>query len=302
MGALGSRGNSSDLRRLSPLRTQDLKWSSHPDVCLRCFLFMLSHPGKRVQDTADLLTGPDKKKHQATLESIDESKLEYSGLKNGAVDLESCIGYTVRAPYIIYNAREFIKEHSLDIAKVHGIDTSKGSRKIKFTSIKNERGQTEDVVMARAGPRKLDVTYSTGVKMSEAIMEKLIRKGQTSGTFKWATAPEQHTALAFHKNFTRTPTDQQLKAKCERAVKWLADNEEGAEAAGDDEDAVGAAPTKDNAGLQMPGEDDHATPKAKAKSKVRVRSGGTRSDFDTPPAKKPRQGRLEVASLGHRKA
>ena len=131
--------------------------------------------------------------------------------------------------------------------------------------------------------------------MSEAIMEKLIRNGQTSGTFKWATAPEQHTALAFHKNFTRTPTDQQLKAKCERAVKSLADNEEDAEAAGDEEDAAGAAPSKTDAGLQMPGEDKHTTPKPKAKSKVRAGSRGTRSDFDTPPAKKPRQGRLEVA-------
>ena len=88
-----------------------------------------------MQDAADLLTGPDKKKHQATLESIDESELEYSGLKNGAVDLESCIGYTVRAPYIIYNAKEFIKEHGLDISKVNCIDSSTGTRKIKFTSI-----------------------------------------------------------------------------------------------------------------------------------------------------------------------
>ena len=159
---MGSRGNSSDLRRLSPLRAQDLKWSSRSDICLRCFVWRLSHPGSRVQDAANLLTGPDKKKHQATLESIDESELEYSGLKNRAVDLESCIGYTVRAPYIIYNAREFIKEHGLDIAKVNGIDTSKGSRKLKFTNIKNERGQTEDVVMARAGPRKLGAAGGRG--------------------------------------------------------------------------------------------------------------------------------------------
>ena len=121
--------------------------------------------------------------------------------------------------------------------------------------------------------------------MSEAIMEKLIRKGQTSGTFKWATAPEQHTALAFHKTFTRTPTDQQLKAKCARAVKLVADNEEDAEAAGDEEDAAGAAPSKTDAGLQMPGEDKHTTPKPKAKSKAKAPAWGKRNDFDTPPAK-----------------
>ena len=106
--------------------------------------------------------------------------------------------------------------------------------------------------------------------MSEAIMEKLSRKGQTSGTFKWATAPEQHTALAFHKNFTRTPTDQQLKAKCARAVKSLADDEENVEAVGDEEDTAGAAPSRTDAGLQMPREDEHTTPKPKAKSKAKA--------------------------------
>ena len=48
-----------------------------------------------MQDTANLLTGPEKKKHQAALEGIDKSKLEYSGLKTGAVVAESCIAPTV---------------------------------------------------------------------------------------------------------------------------------------------------------------------------------------------------------------
>ena len=217
---MGSGWNSSDLRRLSPLRAQDLKWSSRSDICLRCFVWWLSHPGLLVQDTANLLTGPEKKKHQAALEGIDKSKLEYSGLKTGAVVAESCIGNTVRAPDIIYNAKEFVKEPGLDISSVNFIDSSTGTRKIKLTSIKHERGQTEDAVMARAGPGKLGLTYFTGVKISEAIMEKLIRKGQTAGTFKWATAAEQHTALASTRPLRGRPPTSSSKPSAPGQLSW----------------------------------------------------------------------------------
>ena len=246
-----------------------------------------------MQDAANLLTGPESKKHKAALEGIDESKLEYTGLKVGAVDLHNCLGYVVKAPYIIYNAKEFVKEHGLDVAKVNSIDPAKGKQKLNFVTIKNERGKKEDVVLARRGPRKLDVMFFTGVKMSEAIMEQMIRKGQTSATFNWATAPEQHQALDFHKRFARMPTAQQLKEKAAQAVKVLEKGEKDAEAGGARDSVADAAPSQAIAGLQMPGDEEESTkPIAKAKSK-----GARRISVDSPATKKARQGSAMSAAV-----
>ena len=251
-----------------------------------------------LQDVHELVTRNRGAKKQ--LEGIDESGLAYQDVKDSTVGTDKFIGYEVTCPYSIFNAKEFVQANGADVNGINNCNKdgkrNKKDPNIVFTRIRNELNKLEDVVIARRGPRKLNVKFSSGIKMTEAVMEKLVRKGQAAKTFKWASEFEQFPDLAFHKKMSRTPTTEQVRQRADALNEELKKREarenhrakdvDGNELESEDEQQ------EKKGGLKMPSDDDEAPAAARQGSRKsqKTAAGG-------PPGSATKRPRWSASSI-----
>lgn len=186
---------------------QEQRRSPRGDACLRCFVWWLSVPSKSYEEFCEFAHGTSKesKRLKRGMDSFDASNVHH-GLKPATVMLDESTGYVVKAPYVIWSAREFLDEFEKDHKQFLN-----GKVKLLLTTIVNEFGQQEEVIVARQGPRVLEFMNIEMTKKSEAIMHHHVREGQASETFSWAVAKTQQEAwLKFHTAKTRVPTVSQI--------------------------------------------------------------------------------------------
>jgi hypothetical protein len=225
-----------------------ISWSQRRDCCFRCFLFWLSHPGISFETICQLVQNdPPKGKHRKELDAIDPSKYNLNALKDAEVSLEHELGCLVKAPYDMYSPKEFLEEFGTDHTK---IQTQKKLQGLKLTTVRNEQGKKEDVVLVRNGPRKLEIVGFCLVRQKEAIMEYLVRPGQAEETFAWASNKEKKSELAFHMKRSKIPTRGAILLKLKERCAMLKKSE-GCLGETLDDDGESGVETR-AMGLQMP--------------------------------------------------